>query len=419
MRAFALTPIIITILILFFIDLYSFKGLKVLTNDLNNPFIRKGIHYLHWTIFVVFSTWFFMAFTSVEGMSNYKNYKYYYFLFGMVILIYLPKLFFNSFQFVDDIQYVARKVFTPKSIQGDGLQPISRAKFLYQVGGVVAVLPFLGAAYGMVKGRFDFRVLKENLAFSNLPNSFNGLKVVQISDAHLGSFFDNQKPVEKALEIINSLEADIIVFTGDLVNNFSEEAENWIPLFKGMRAKIGKYSILGNHDYGDYSRWKSIEDKQKNFNRLIEIHLEMGFHLLLNKHVVIEKNNEKIALIGVENWGIAPFPQKGDVEKACLGCENVPFKILLSHDPSHWDEVVLPHHSDIDITLSGHTHGAQFGIELGNIKWSPVKYKYKRWGGLYTEAKQHLYVNRGFGYVGFPGRVGMPPEITLLNLESA
>lgn len=418
MRAFALTPIIITILILFFIDLYSFKGLKVLTNELNNPLIRKGVHYLHWTLFLVISTWFFIAFTNVEGMSNHKNYKYYYFLFGMVILIYLPKLFFNTFQFVDDFQFIARKVFVPKTIETDGLEPISRAKFLYQVGGVVAVLPFLGAAYGMVKGRFDFRVLEENLRFSNLPKAFNGFKVVQISDAHLGSFFDKQKPVEKALEIINSLEADVIVFTGDLVNNFSEEAENWIPLFKGMKAKMGKYSILGNHDYGDYSRWSSIQDKQKNFNRLIEIHREMGFNLLLNNHVLLEKNNEKIALIGVENWGIAPFPQKGDVRKACLGCEDAPFKILLSHDPSHWDEVVLPYHPDIDITLSGHTHGAQFGVELGNIKWSPVKYKYKRWGGLYTEAKQHLYVNRGFGYVGFPGRVGMPPEITLLKLHS-
>lgn len=420
MRAVSFLPILIVIGFFLIIDWYTFRGVRILTEDWNAG-LRKTFVYGHWAIFAVFAVWTLMAFLNADAMANYKNYKYYYFLFGLTILFYMPKMVLAVFQLIDDLQLAVRYAFSwvsPGKADG-GTQVISRAKFLYQTGIVLASIPFIGAAYGMLKGRFDFRVVRETLKFSNLPKAFHGLTVVQISDAHLGSFFNNSKPVERAIEIINDLEADIVVFTGDLVNNFSTEAEDWIEAFSKIKAKEGKFSILGNHDYGDYGRWKSDADKRANLERLYEIHQEMGFTLLRNEHAKLSREQEEIAILGVENWGVPPFPQKGDVNQAKRGAENAPFKLMLSHDPSHWDAVTLKEHKDIDLTLSGHTHGAQFGVELGNIKWSPVKYKYRRWGGLYQEAKQYLYVNRGFGYIGFPGRVGMPPEITLLTLETA
>jgi len=418
MRSGSIIPILLVIGIFLIIDLYTFRSVKILTADWGTTW-KRGMQIFHWLIFGVFTVWVVASFLNTEGMSNYKNYKFYYFLFGLTIMFYLPKLILVVFQLLDDIQFgiqwIASKFQSTPSGEGES---ISRAKFLYQTGIVLASIPFVGAAYGMLKGRFDFRVTEETLRFRNLPKAFDGLTVVQLSDAHLGSFFNNYKPVEKAIEIINSLNADVVVFTGDLVNNFSAEAEDWIPYFKSIKANVGKFSIVGNHDYGDYSKWPSETAKTDNFNRLVAIHNEMGFNLLLNQHALLERDGENIAVLGVENWGVAPFPQKGDVALAKNGAEKAPFKLLLSHDPSHWDEVVRLEHSDVDLTLSGHTHGAQFGVELGNIKWSPVKYKYKRWGGLYQEAKQYLYVNRGFGYIGFPGRVGMPPEITKITLKT-
>lgn len=420
MKAISIFPIIITISILFIIDLYTFRGVKMLTEGWGEM-VQRVATYAHWLIFISFAIAVIIGYTDADGLSTPKNYKFYYFLFGSVLLFYMPKLVFAVFQIVDDVQLFAQWGYSkikPVSEVANNAPRISRSKFLYETGIVVASLPFIGTAYGMLKGRFDFRVVNETLNFPNLPKSFDGLKVVQISDAHLGSFFNNYGPVEKAIEIINGLEADVVVFTGDLVNNFSEEAEKWIPYFKEIKAKRGKFSIVGNHDYGGYSEWKTEADKAANFQRLQDIHGEMGFRLLMNENEILEQNGESIALLGVENWGVPPFPQKGDLTQAKSGAEKQPFKILLSHDPSHWDAVVRKEHQDVDITLSGHTHGAQFGVELGNIKWSPVKYKYPRWAGLYREANQFLYVNRGFGYIGFPGRVGMPPEITCLTLKT-
>jgi predicted MPP superfamily phosphohydrolase len=232
---------------------------------------------------------------------------------------------------------------------------------------------------------------------------------------HLGSFNKNFEKIAKAVDLINEQEPDLILFTGDLVNNFAEETNGWAPVLSKMKAKIGKYSILGNHDYGDYSHWKLPEDKAKNLQEIKDFHKEVGFKLLLNESETITINGEEIALVGVENWGKPPFPQHGDLTKAINGSANLPFKILMSHDPSHWDAQVLD--TDIALTFSGHTHGMQFGLERAGIKWSPVQYKYPRWGGLYQQADQYLYVNRGFGYIGFPGRIGMPPEITFVELS--
>jgi predicted MPP superfamily phosphohydrolase len=323
------------------------------------------------------------------------------------------------FIFSDDIILFGRNIiafFTPSETNSSG-ENISRLKFIYQLGAGAAAIPFMGAAYGMLKGRFDYTVKNVKVVLPNLPAAFEGLQMVQLSDLHLGSFFNDKASVAPGLEIVRKLNPDLLVVTGDWVNNFSSEAESWIEEFKSLPAKFAKLAILGNHDYGDYSSWNSMEEKSRNFERLIEIHGEMGFTSLLNQNHVIERNGEKIAIIGVENWGVKPFPQHGDLDAAKKGTEGIPVKILLSHDPSHFEEVVTKGHDDIDLTLSGHTHGAQFGVELGNIKWSPVKYKYPRWAGLYEVGHQLLYVNRGFGYLAFPGRVGMPPEITVFEFS--
>ena len=287
--------------------------------------------------------------------------------------------------------------------------------FLYQMGLFATAIPVASVLYGVTKGKFNYRIMNEKIRFSNLPESFKGLKIIHISDMHLGSFKRKFDQIDKAVEMINGQKPDLIVFTGDMVNSLARETDGWAPVLSKMKARYGKYSILGNHDYGDYAEWNSSEEKEKNLTALKNFHKKIGFRLLLNESDTIRINNEEIAVVGVENWGKPPFPQHGDLLKACENVNPEHFKILLSHDPSHWDAEILTN-SDIDLTFSGHTHGMQFGIERAGIKWSPIQYKYPRWGGLYREKEQYLYVNRGFGYLGFPGRIGMPPEITVVEL---
>lgn len=416
------SPFLVLFFILLFfllVDLYVGRAVRILWFDLYGARIARYAVWLHWLIFAVTAAAYLYAFSGLITFKNHENYRFFYFLFGLTLLFYIPKLFFGLFLLIDDLWWVVRKLYH-LSGSASRSEPFraDRLAFLYRFGAVAAAMPFAAAAYGMLKGRWDFRVINETVSSPKIPDAFDGFKVVQFSDAHLGSFFNNYKPVEAALKIINDLQPDVILFTGDLVNNYSAEAEQWIPYFKKLRAKYGKFSVLGNHDYGGYGQYDAPDGKQKNFNRLIEIHREMGFKLLRNENVQLVKGPAAIDLLGVENWGVKPFPQLGDVDQAKQGTSKSAFKILMSHDPSHWDVEILPRHSDIDLTLSGHTHGAQFGVELGNIKWSPVKYKYKRWGGMYAQGKQKLYVNRGFGYIGFPGRVGMPPEITCFTLKS-
>ena len=418
-KSLNLLPLFIILTILFLIDLYVFKGLKIALTDVSNVAVKKGILVAHWVIYAAFVIGTFLVLYNMNNNPEFRNYKITYFFIGMTLLIYLPKIVFSLFIFSDDILFLFRNIwsyFLPGETKSSG-ENISRLKFIYQLGVGAATIPFIGAAYGMIKGRFDFKVRKIPVTLPNLPKSFEGLTMVQLSDLHLGSFFENKESVEKAFQMIKDINPDILVVTGDWVNNFSSEAEPWIKEFKALPAKIAKIAIVGNHDYGDYSAWSSQEEKEANFSRLIEIQGEMGFQTLLNDNKVIERNGEKIAVVGVENWGVKPFPQHGDLTKAKQGTEEIPVKILLSHDPSHFEEVVTKDHPDIDLTLSGHTHGAQFGVELGNIKWSPVKYKYPRWAGIYDKNGQKLYVNRGFGYLAFPGRIGMPPEITLLQFS--
>ena len=291
------------------------------------------------------------------------------------------------------------------------LKLITGNMLFFQIGWTLSFLLFVAILVGILWGRWNWKVHKVQLDFPHFPEDLNSVKILQISDVHVGSFFNNYKKVEKAIEKINALNADYVFFTGDLVNNSAAEMKGWESVFSKIQAKKGKYSILGNHDYGDYVKWESEDQKHQNLRDLIAIHEEIGFQPLLNESVELAPN---FWLLGVENWGKAPFRQSGELGKTLSNVPAEAFKLLLSHDPSHFDLQVLD--TDIDLTLSGHTHGMQFGIERFGIKFSPVSLRYKKWAGLYQVGKQYLYVNRGFGYLGFPGRVGIYPEITEITL---
>jgi len=315
---------------------------------------------------------------------------------------------------------VAKLLLIPILLIGDigGYVISAKANQFIDYAGAIAFLGLiLFLVYGVVCGKYHFKTRRVEVTINNLPEAFNGFKVVQISDAHLGTF-DSMSGFAKGIEAIKATNPDLLLFTGDLVNNLATEAEAYIEHFKALQAKHGKFAILGNHDYADYVAWSNEADKQKNLDRLHEIHSEMGFQLLDNEHVNIENDGSNFYLAGIENWGLPPFPQHGDLEKALEGIPKNAATLLMSHDPSHWDAQVKKHPHDIALTMSGHTHGMQFGIDLPFFKWSPVKFKYPKWAGLYTEGKKHLYVNRGFGFLGFPGRSGIRPEITELILRS-
>ena len=294
----------------------------------------------------------------------------------------------------------------------------SRRKFVSTLGWGLAAIPFASILYSIFKGKYNYKVWKYTLYFDNLPKAFDGYRITQISDIHCGSF-DNYEKIRYGVDLINSQKSDVILFTGDLVNNLANEVHNWKSLFATLQAPDGVFSIMGNHDYGDYSSWETSEAKQQNLEHLFQLQKQMGWQLLLNEHCYLERNGEKIALIGVENWGHGRFSKYGDLNKAMEGINTEDFKILMSHDPTHWQEVVLPENKDIQLTLSGHTHGMQCGIEIpGWLKWSPSQYIYKYWGGMYEEGGKYLNVNRGFGYHAFPGRLGVWPEITVIELKT-
>jgi hypothetical protein len=340
------------------------------------------------------------------------------FLFiGVYFLFYLPKLVFVSFRFTEDVIWLFSWIisFPVNWITDFSMTPF-RWIIISKIGLAASIIPFLAILWGLVFGRFHYQVDKTEISFRDLPESFDGLRIVQLSDIHLGSVFGKQDRLKKAIDIVNSLNPDLVLFTGDLVNNYSEEAHGWEDLFSGIKARYGKFSVLGNHDYGDYWEWKSDAERQNNMRLLYKIHEDMGFNLLRNSWDAVSINGDRLALIGVENWGLPPFKQYGDLEKSLRDVPASLFKILLSHDPSHWDAEINSKTS-IQLTLSGHTHAMQFGFRLGKFKWSPSSYIYKRWMGLYRKNGQALYVNRGMGFIGFPGRIGLRPEIALLVLK--
>jgi len=307
--------------------------------------------------------------------------------------------------------------FGNSAANNDVAHNIGRSVFMKRAAIILAGLSVAGFTYG-IRNRYNYRVRKIKLSFKSLPGAFKGLRVVQISDIHTGSF-DNHAAVAHGIERVMDQKADIILFTGDLVNNHSDEVdEKYQEIFSRLKAPMGVYSTLGNHDYGDYVQWPSAEAKTANLDKLKSIHASMGWRLMMNEHIVLERGGDKIALIGIENWSSkANFPKYGDMKKAYAGLpeKNIPFKILMSHDPSHWDAQVLPEYKDVNLMLAGHTHGMQFGVDLKWLKWSPVQYMYKQWAGVYGEGEQKLYVNRGFGFLGYPGRLGVLPEITVFE----
>ncbi len=326
-------------------------------------------------------------------------------LMGLMLLAFVPRLFSVSVLLVEDITRLFR-----------GFPP--RAHWVSELTmGIAAVLSLI-VLFGITRGKHFYRIRRETLSFPDLPEAFDGFTITQITDVHSGSF-SNAAGVQKGLDLINAQHSDVILFTGDLVNNQATEMDPWIPAFAKLQAPMGKFSVLGNHDYGDYIRWESAEAKCANLAQLKQVHQEIGFRLLLDEAVTLQKDGQFITLLGVENWGKGGFHQYGNLNKATAGVPNNAFKILLSHDPSHWEGVTLGHDKHIHLTLSGHTHGMQFGIELFGFKWSPIKYVYKQWAGLYRQKDRYLYVNRGFGFLGLKGRIGIWPEIAVITLKKS
>lgn len=334
---------------------------------------------------------------------------------AVLISLLVPKLWLSGTEIIESLRFGAQWLFTST----DSRPGIPRRTFISWTGQAAAGVLFGSFAYGMTRGRYGYHVRRHEVPMKGLPDGLDGLRIVQISDAHLGSFLEDFGPVERGLDLIQSLEPDVLCFTGDLVNDHSDEAEPWIGRFKSLTAKYGKFSILGNHDYADYAR-RTDEEREKIRRRIRDIHAEMGFDLLMNEHRVIEREGDQLLLVGVQTWGKG-FRQSGDLDAAMDKADLALSTVLLSHDPTHWEERVMGDKAPIELTLSGHTHGMQMGLELPalGIKFSPSSLRYKRWGGLYTEGNQHLHVNRGFGLLGFPGRIGMPPEITELTLRKA
>ncbi|MFO8148182.1 MAG: metallophosphoesterase, partial [Bacteroidota bacterium] len=337
---------------------------------------------------------------------------------GFVLAFMAANIIATLFMFGEDIFRLSIGLYDkiiPSSAENFSIP--SRRKFLSQLALGVATIPFASLLYGMYQGKYNYKVLKYTLFFEDLPSSFDGYKITQISDIHSGSF-DNQKKIAYAIDLINEQESDTVLFTGDLVNNLAVEMDPWISIFSNIKAKDGVFSVLGNHDYGDYVAWENDDAKHTNLENLKNVHSKMGWDLLLNEHRFIEKNGERLAFVGVENWGSGGFKKNGDLDKAGNGLKPEDFKVLLSHDPSYWQEKIKNDPNNYQLTLSGHTHGMQFGIEIpGWFKWSPVQYRYENWAGIYEEFGRYINVNRGFGYLAYPGRVGIWPEISVIELK--
>ena len=416
MRGQPFNIIIILFLFIILTDLYASRGLTQVSQGLTS---RQRVVILtgFWLVTAVMLIWLMWLVFSYKDFEYGRFYQNVTIFFGAMVLLYIPKLSFNVFILINDIgsviKFLISRISNPVP---DNALKITRVDFLIKLGLIISAIPFLSILWGIWKGKYNFTVERFVLRFPNLPEAFHGIRILQISDFHIGSFYGNPDQVERAVDLINRENADYILFTGDFVNNKAEELDEFIPLLSAIKARKGKFSILGNHDYGDYFQWESMEKKKLNMEDLYSSHEKMGFRLLRNEAVKLLEKGQELALIGVENWGLPPFPQYGDLNKAMKSVKDMPFKILMSHDPSHWDAEVLGR-SDIDLTLSGHTHGMQFAIRIPGWRWSPVKMRYPRWAGLYTEGKQKLYVNIGIGFIGFPGRVGTPPEITVMELR--
>ncbi|WP_298532671.1 metallophosphoesterase [uncultured Algibacter sp.] len=391
-------------------DFYAFQAFKTVTKN-------NWLQIIYWLItFLVIGNFIYSyyGFDRSDGFSHGHAYA-----FGFFIALLVPKMILLGVMFAEDVFRVPQAIyryFTEGSV-AKGNYFASRRQFISKIALGIAAIPLASIIYGIYKGKYNYKVLKYTLSFEDLPEAFDSYKLTQISDIHSGSF-DNMDKVKYAVDLINEQQSDVILFTGDIVNNKVEELVPYKEVFNKLKAKDGLYSVLGNHDYGDYVNWESEDAKHQNLEDLKSLQKEIGFNLLLNESKFIEKNGERIALVGVENWGAGGFKKAGDLKKAAQNIEANDFKILMSHDPSHWEKEVIQDDYHYHLTLSGHTHGMQFGIEIpGWFKWSPVKWRYKYWAGIYKEMGQYINVNRGFGYLAFPGRVGIWPEITVIELK--
>lgn len=400
---------IIFVIVYVVLSIYVLQALKTVAR-------QPWVYYVYMLIAALVAVNFIYQFTAGEEegrvLSVAKSYA-----FGFLLTILTFKLITILFLFSEDIFRLISGVYQKLFGMSGEFNLPQRRRFLSMLALGLAAVPFGALLYGMYKGKYNFKVLKYSLEFDDLPDAFDGYRITQISDIHSGSF-DNRKMIEYGVSLINQQQSDAILFTGDMVNNKTEEMKPWADLFATLEAKDGKFSVLGNHDYGDYIPWETEELKNQNLQDLKDLQKEMGFDLLLNEHRYLTKGEDKIALVGVENWGKGGFKKAGDLQKAVSGISDSDFKILMSHDPSHWELEVVPDEKHFHLTLSGHTHGMQFGIEIpGWIKWSPVKWRYKHWAGIYKEKGQYINVNRGFGFLGYPGRVGIWPEITVITLK--
>ena len=406
-----LARFVILAVILFFIELYALQAFRTLLRS-------KWVLWLYALLSILAYVYIFYTIFNFDRKVGQTKQSL--FALGLLLTIYLPKIILGLLMLGEDmfrflsgvtnyfIEYDNRNTFLPE-----------RRRFISQIAIGLAAVPFLSLLYGVTKGKYNFKVFKHVLTFPDLPEAFDGFTLTHISDIHSGSF-DNAEKINYAVDLINAQQSDVLLFTGDIVNAKAEEMHPWIDTFNRLhKPTFGKYSVLGNHDYGAYLEWESEEAKAKNFEDIKDLHRQIDFKLLLNEHIKIKKDDQEIALVGVENWG-KHFGSMGDVNKASEGLSDKDFKILMSHDPSHWEEIVKHHFKHFQLTLSGHTHGMQFGIEIpGFFKWSLAQYMYKQWAGCYEFLGRYIYVNRGFGFHAYPGRVGIMPEITVIELKKA
>ena len=399
------------------VDIYFFQALKAISNSASDR-TKTIIYSSYWVLSIAaIIILLLLPYINFEKQARLAKTT----IFALIAGLFFAKLIASLFFLIDDVrrgvQWIIGKLGYSKT-ESDVLparETISRSAFLSWVGMIAGGGLFSTLIYGF-DNKYNYQIKRVRLSYNNLPAAFKGLKIAHISDIHSGSF-NNKDAVIKGVNKILKEKPDLILFTGDLVNNLPEEMNDYMDVFDKLKAPLGVFSVLGNHDYGDYIRWDSPEYKEANLEKLKQVHASLGWRLLMNEHVVLEKDTDKIAIIGVENWSSkVRFPKYGDLKKAHTGSEAYPFKILMSHDPSHWKGEVLENYPDINLMLAGHTHGMQFGLEIPGFKWSPVQYVYKEWAGLYEKADQKLYINSGFGFLGYPGRVGILPEITVLEL---
>ena len=400
--------LIIFILVYIALDIYAYQSIERLNKSWKLRAFYIGVSILMMTVL-------FISFSGDRQAGTFAGVRIY--VIGIFVAYMTLKIGLSIFMLSEDIyRFFVWLYHRIKSSDNKKTIP-SRRKFVSQLALGVAAIPFASLIGGMIKGKYNYRVFKYTLHFDDLPDAFDGYQVTQFSDIHSGSF-DNAEKVQYGIDMINAQKSDAVFFTGDLVNTFASEFDDWKEKFGQIKAKDGVFSILGNHDYGDYHDWKTQKDKKQNFKNILKAHDDMGWQLLMNENTSIQRGNEKVRIIGVENWGNGGFKKNGDLDLASKNIDPKDFKILLSHDPSHWNEVVKDHSSNCQLTLSGHTHGMQFGIEIpGWFKWSPARLRYPQWAGIYEFAKRRINVNRGFGYLAYPGRVGIMPEITVITLK--